>query len=86
MIGRPDGLSLQLPGHASLADFARWVSVSDGRPMSDELIAVAPIYLLHRRQLYMSACYFLNPAEDYTSIVLVDCAVNRQVGPPSVVI
>jgi hypothetical protein len=39
-----------------------------------------------RRQSYMSACYFLNPAETYTSIVLVDCAVNRQVGPPSVVI
>jgi hypothetical protein len=31
---------------------------------------------------HMPACYFLNPTERYTSIVLVDCAVNRQVGPP----
>jgi hypothetical protein len=27
------------------------------------------------------ACYFLNPVERCGSIVLVDCAVNRQVGP-----
>jgi hypothetical protein len=30
---------------------------------------------------HIPPCYFLNPVECPASIVLVDCAVNRQVGP-----
>ena len=32
------------------------------------------------RSRHVPACYLLNPVECCGSIVLVDCAVNRQVG------